>query len=89
MRPEECNSSLFPNRESRMLFGASLGSLTGSIALHSVAASSATLGASGETVQTETASCRPLGVNKAFLRELHCQEEFFCNSVMAAFELLC
>lgn len=33
VRPEECNSSLFPSRESRTLFSASLGSLTGSIAL--------------------------------------------------------
>lgn len=42
-------------------------------ALHS--ASSAMLGVCEETVQTETASCRPLGVNKASLREHHCQEE--------------
>lgn len=60
-----------------MLLTASLGSLTESIALHSAAVSSALLGACGETVQTETASCRPLGVNKAFLREHHCQEEGF------------
>lgn len=57
VRPEECNSSLFPNRKAGCF---SLGTLAGSIALHSATASSATLGASGETVQTETASCRPL-----------------------------
>lgn len=49
----------------------------GSIVQHGAAESSAMLGACGETVQTETASCSPLVVNKASLREHHCQEGFF------------